>query len=199
MARQGWLDRFVPALFFALLLPGIAAAQEPAPVRVGLAADLGGRTPWIAQAFRARIAEDLVRAAQATGVRVDAEVMVAATRDDIFLALAPVADDECDLFGYLDLPPGPTGAPLVPPGYYLVDVTLDFPGARTGTAELVDSRGEVQARGLPMRVEEAPGGAPERTGLSLILEATELQAKRWKPDTAGGTSLHFVDVITIRF
>lgn len=147
---------------------------------------------------RSKIQEALLSAAKITGLKIDAATMIVVSRDDFYATVAIVTSDECDMFGYLVFPQGTEVRRCVGPDFYLFDITLDCSG-KTGTAELRALNGNIVLNGLPVEVQEVPGDAPNRAGLSLELNHNEFKPKRWKPDGGQTPGLHFADIITIRF
>ncbi len=145
------------------------------------------------------IVQDALRsAAKIAKITIDTETMLSVSRDDFYAAVSIVTSDECDMFGYLVFPKGTEARRCAEPGFYLLDITLNRYG-RTGTAELRTLEDVVVIDRLPVEVQEAPGDAPNRAGLSLELSHNTFKAKRWKPDGGQTPGLHIVDVITIRF
>lgn len=147
---------------------------------------------------RAAVQNTLREAAKTTKLKIETETMVTVSRDDIYAAITIVTSDECDMFGYIAFPESSEARRCVKPDFYLFDITLDD-SKQTGTAKLRTMDGQVVLDSLLVEVQDAPGDAPNRPGLSIELSHNELKAKRWKPDGGQTPGLHITDTLTIRF
>jgi hypothetical protein len=114
----------------------------------------------VTRQFRAGIAEVMARAASQAGATIDTDKMVITTRDDIFVANAPVTGVpgggsvfEYPMFVYLGVA-GTACARIIPSGFYTIKLVID-PETKAPMAHYIDESGRVALEN-PVTLETRP-------------------------------------------